>query len=123
MQLLTTHSEEGDCAGLGWIDADTRKFNLEKYPSLKIPHMGWTDVRFIQANALCKAPDREQRFYFVHSYHVHCRDTTTILAQSTYGEPFTCGIHKENIYGVQFHPEKSHRFGMELLTSFYQHTH
>lgn len=116
MQLLTRSSEEGEEKGLGWIDAKTIKFDLQD-KSLSIPHMGWNKTKPTCTDNIFKSLE-ENRFYFVHSYHVVCDDEKNILATSHYGETFTCSIHKENIYGVQFHPEKSHKFGMQLLKNF-----
>ncbi|WWW10885.1 imidazole glycerol phosphate synthase subunit HisH [Arcobacter cryaerophilus gv. pseudocryaerophilus] len=116
MQLLTNSSEEGKEKGLCWIDAQTIKFDLED-KNLSIPHMGWNKTIPINTNTIFKNLD-ENRFYFVHSYHVVCNSKENILATSNYGEIFTCSIYKENIYGVQFHPEKSHKFGMQLLKNF-----
>lgn len=117
MQLLGNQSEEGNKQGLGWINAETKKFNLID-KGLSIPHMGWNQVHPIEHNQLFQGLTEENRFYFVHSYHVVCHDEKDILATSNYSETFTCSIHKENIYGVQFHPEKSHKFGMQLLKNF-----
>ncbi|MDK2064380.1 imidazole glycerol phosphate synthase subunit HisH [Aliarcobacter butzleri] len=116
MQLLTNSSEEGKEKGLGWIDASTIKFDLED-KSLSIPHMGWNKTNPTNTNDIFKNLE-ENRFYFVHSYHVVCNNQKNILATSNYGKTFTCSIYKDNIYGVQFHPEKSHKFGMQLLKNF-----
>jgi glutamine amidotransferase len=116
MQLLTNSSEEGKEKGLGWIDAQTIKFDLED-KSLSIPHMGWNKTNPTNTNNIFKNLE-DNRFYFVHSYHVVCNNEKNILASSYYGQTFTCSIYKDNIYGVQFHPEKSHKFGMQLLKNF-----
>ena len=116
MQLLTNGSEEGKEEGLGWIDAETKRFNLND-KSLAIPHMGWNKINPIEKEGLFKELE-DNRFYFVHSYHVVCQNTENILATTNYGNIFTCSIHKKNIYGVQFHPEKSHKFGMKLFENF-----
>ncbi len=118
MQLLTNSSEEGHQKGLGWIDAETIKFKLDDYPTLKVPHMGWNEVTFPQPHFLCEDYHETPRFYFVHSYHVVCKHKENILMETTHGYEFTCGIVKENIMGVQFHPEKSHKFGMNLFKNF-----
>lgn len=117
MQLLTRRSEEGQEKGLGWIEAKTVRFPNGN--NLKIPHMGWNIVHFTRPHALNKGMlEDEQRFYFVHSYYVECNDVNDILGQTTYGITFTSVIQHENIMGAQFHPEKSHRFGMQLLKNF-----
>lgn len=116
MQLLTNSSEEGKEKGLGWIDAETIKFDLTD-KNLSIPHMGWNNIYpKNQDNIFKKLADN--RFYFVHSFHVVCSSEENVLATSNYGQEFTCSINKENIYGVQFHPEKSHKHGMQLLKNF-----
>lgn len=116
MQLLTNSSEEGKEKGLGWIDAQTIKFDLED-KSLSIPHMGWNKTNPTNTNDIFKKLNNN-RFYFVHSFHVACNSDEYILATANYGEKFTCSIYKGNIYGVQFHPEKSHKFGMQLFKNF-----
>lgn len=116
MQLLTGSSEEGVEKGLGWVDAQTIKFNFSD-KTLKIPHMGWSYINVKKENALIRREDKH-RFYFVHSYYVKCNDTDDIVASCNYGNEFTCIFNHENIYGAQFHPEKSLKFGMELLANF-----
>lgn len=116
MQLLTKSSEEGNESGLGWIDAQTIKFTFSDN-KLKIPHMGWDYVDVKKENKLIdKKPG--QRFYFVHSYYVKCNNQNDIIATCNYGNEFTCMFNHENIYGAQFHPEKSLKFGMEVLSNF-----
>jgi glutamine amidotransferase len=116
MQLLSHSSEEGKEKGLGWLDAKTVKFNLED-KKLPIPHMGWNEVTPRTSNTIFKNLEKN-RFYFVHTYHVVCTNDNDILATSNYGQLFTCSVNNRNIYGVQFHPEKSHRYGMQLLKNF-----
>lgn len=118
MQLMCLSSEEGILPGLGWIDADVKRFKFETDSKLKIPHMGWNTITISKNNHLLTQSDIEQRFYFVHSYHAVCHDEQDILARTFYGYDFTCAFSKENIYGVQFHPEKSHRFGMQMMKNF-----
>jgi imidazole glycerol-phosphate synthase subunit HisH len=119
MQLLTNGSEEGVLKGLGWIDADTRKFNFgENSEKLKIPHMGWNEVTPKKTHALTNNLPEHSRFYFVHSYFVKCHQPDQELMSCHYGVDFTCSVQHENIMGVQFHPEKSHKFGMQLLKNF-----
>lgn len=121
-QLLTKHSEEGDIPGLGWIDGETVKFDRSRLDSkLKVPHMGWTDVDVMKDSLLFKGMHADPRFYFVHSYHMKINSDSDLLTQSTYGYPFASGFEKDNIMGVQFHPEKSHKYGMVLLKNFVEH--
>lgn len=116
MQLLTKGSEEGILPGFGWIDAETKKFQLDA--SYKIPHMGWNRIKVQQPNVLIQDDDPDTRFYFVHSYYVKCHRQEDILATTTYGHEFTSAVHRDNIWGAQFHPEKSHKFGMRLFKNF-----
>ena len=117
MQLLTKQSEEGSIAGLGFIDAQTLKFNLED-PQLKIPHMGWNTVQFKKESNLRNEIRPNPRYYFVHSYFVECNKKEDVLCSTDYGKEFVSGFEHENIFGLQFHPEKSHKFGMDLLANF-----
>lgn len=116
MQLLTRRSDEGVEPGLGWIDADTKKFSFDT-SDIKIPHMGWNYIR-VQKESPLLAKGASKKFYFVHSYYVSCDKQEDVLAVARYGIDFTCMVQKDNIYGAQFHPEKSHKFGMELLENF-----
>lgn len=116
MQLLTKGSEEGVEKGLAWVDAKTIKFNFTD-KILKIPHMGWSYIDVKKENALILKEDKH-RFYFVHSYYVKCNNENNVIATCNYGTEFTCMFNHENIYGAQFHPEKSLKFGMELLNNF-----
>ena len=120
MQLLTRGSEEGEAKepGLGWIQADTRRFRTDESLGLRIPHMGWAFVDFDAHGPLAHNMPQDARFYFVHSYHPVCDEPTDVFITATYGYRFVAGIHRRNIYGVQFHPEKSHKFGMQLLENF-----
>jgi glutamine amidotransferase len=117
MQLLTEKSEEGVKPGLGWIDAETVKFNLDPSLKLKVPHMGWNYIKVLNQNPLIDMGSKN-RFYFVHSYYVKCKDESQSIATSDFGIDFTCMINKDNIYGAQFHPEKSLKFGMQVLENF-----
>lgn len=117
MQLLTKKSDEGIKSGLGWIDAETVKFNLDPVLKLKVPHMGWNYITVKRENKLIDIGSKN-RFYFVHSYYVKCFDESQSLATSNFGTDFTCMVNKENIYGAQFHPEKSLKFGMKILDNF-----
>lgn len=117
MQLLTQKSEEGVKPGLGWIDAETLKFNLDPVLKLKVPHMGWNYIKVNRENKLVDL-ESKNRFYFVHSYYVKCFDESQSIATSNFGIDFTCMVNKGNIYGAQFHPEKSLKFGMKLFDNF-----
>jgi glutamine amidotransferase len=117
MQLMTNFSEEGNVNGLGLIDAQTRKFKQQD-KSLKIPHMGWNTVQFKKESNLRNHIRQDPRYYFVHSYFVECNKNEDILCSTYYGKEFVSGFQHENIFGLQFHPEKSHKFGMELLANF-----
>jgi glutamine amidotransferase len=117
MQLLTKHSEEGNIDGLGFIDAQTVKFNLDD-PQLKIPHMGWNEVSWQKQSPVINDLSEKSRYYFVHSYFVECNNQNDILGTTHYGQDFVSAFQHENIIGMQFHPEKSHLFGMEILKNF-----
>lgn len=119
MQLLSDGSEEGVLPGLGLIPGRVRRFSFgQEWPDLKIPHMGWNSIRRRKAHPLLDGLDEKSRFYFVHSYHYQCQDEADILLETTYGYDFTSGVQRENVMGVQFHPEKSHRYGMQLMKNF-----
>ena len=117
-QLLSKSSEEGKLPGLGWIEADTKKFDFDINSNFKIPHMGWNEVHFKNASSIFRNWQDEARFYFVHSYHVVCHNPHIISSVSSHGYEFVSSIQNDNIYGVQFHPEKSHKYGMMLLKNF-----
>lgn len=118
-QLLAQKSEEGEKKGLGWIDMEVVRFNNDKMPvDLKIPHMGWNDINTKKESPLFKGMHEEPRFYFVHSYHLMLKESDVILTTTQYGYEFVSAIEKDNIIGVQFHPEKSHKFGMKFLKNF-----
>jgi glutamine amidotransferase len=118
MQLLSRGSEEGSLPGLGWIPASTVRFRPEPDSRLKVPHMGWNEVERTTPSPLTEGFDAEFRFYFVHSYFVRTDDRAHSILVARHGIEFDAGIQKDNIFGVQFHPEKSHRFGMKLLANF-----
>jgi glutamine amidotransferase len=117
MQLMTEKSEEGVLPGLGLIKAKTVKFKL-KDQHLKIPHMGWNRIKCVNPSPLFNSNDDDSRFYFVHSYYVKCEFEENVMLHTNYGEDFASGIVSGNIWGVQFHPEKSHRFGKEMFKRF-----
>lgn len=117
MQMLTDGSEEGGLSGLGLVPGFTRRF--DSAGGLRVPHMGWNDVAWTRPeHALARDLERGTRFYFVHSYWVSCRESVDCIGTSTYGFDFACAISRGNVSGVQFHPEKSHRFGLQLLKNF-----
>lgn len=118
MQLLAENSEEGSSKGLGIIPGNVQKFSLES--RYKVPHMGWNKLYYPPDSPLFKGFDQfeETRFYFVHAYYFNCSFTENVLAQTTYSHTFTSAVQKGNTIGVQFHPEKSHVFGMSFLKNF-----
>lgn len=119
MQLLMDNSEEGSLAGLGWINGEVKRFDFGLDDrNLKVPHMGWNIVNPKETHTLFKDFEPEGRFYFVHSYYAKCKYDENILGVTNYGYEFTSCIRKENIFGAQFHPEKSHKFGMKILKNF-----
>lgn len=119
MQLLFRESEEGRLPGLGWIAGRAVRFRLDgSDPTLRIPHMGWNWVRPARDGGLLSGFDEVPRFYFAHSYHVECDDPEDVIGWSTYGYPFASAVQHENIGGIQFHPEKSHRYGLTVLGNF-----
>ena len=118
MQLLTRGSEEGVLKGLDFVSAQTIKFKFEKDSDLKIPHMGWNFVKENTKSKLTEGFTDEYRFYFVHSYYVLCDKPENSILKTTHGVEFDSAIQHENLYGAQFHPEKSHKYGMHLLTNF-----
>ena len=120
MQLLTLRSEEGRQPGLGWIDGEAIRFRFDPQKSgLKIPHMGWNRANPLRTRSLFKGFDeKEAVFYFVHSYHVVCNQEEDVLAVTHHGYNFASAVQRGNIMGTQFHPEKSHRYGLRLLKNF-----
>lgn len=120
-QLMTKGSEEGDLEGLGWINANTIKFQVVDKKKFKIPHMGWNQIEVLKESALMKNMYPNPRFYFVHSYYMRFNNIGQALFQATYEDSFHAAFEKDNILGVQFHPEKSHKFGMRLLENFVNH--
>lgn len=119
MQLMCRRSEEGHSPGLGWFDADVKLIESDSQ-NLKVPHMGWNTIQILKTDDLLHKSFVEQRYYFVHSYHVVCDDPMDVLATAFYGGELTAAISRDRLFGTQFHPEKSHRFGMEVINSFMQ---
>jgi len=117
MQLLTGFSEEGNARGLGWLDAETVRFTLTDIKH-KVPHMGWNSIEQKKESPLLKDIPDSRYYYFVHSYHVKCHSNDDVLTTSMYGYEFVSSVQKENIFGTQFHPEKSHEWGEKLLNNF-----
>jgi glutamine amidotransferase len=115
-QMLGRRSEEGSEPGLGWIDMTAVRFPHS--PDLRVPHMGWNHVRVAKPDPLAAGFDESFRFYFVHSYHLSDVHDEDVLLTADYGGSFVAGVRRGNVAGVQFHPEKSHRFGMRLLRNF-----
>ena len=118
MQLLCHSSEEGTACGLGLVPANVKKLKSELEGTFKVPHMGWNTVKVIRKNRLFDQDISERRFYFVHSYYVEPESEDICSAKANYGLDFCAAFEHKNIYGVQFHPEKSHRFGMSLIRNF-----
>jgi len=118
-QLMTKRSDEGSIPGLGWIDAETIAFDKEKLPlGYKIPHMGWNYVKENKQSVLFKNMSDNPRFYFVHSYHLKMNEVKDEWLEAHYGYDFCAAFEKENIFACQFHPEKSHKFGLQLMENF-----
>lgn len=117
MQLMTSFSEEGDCEGFNWIESKTTKFRFENN-KLKIPHMGWNNLTIEKNNIILSDIRESDFFYFVHSYNIECSNNDNIIATTLYGKKFVSFFNKENIFGCQFHPEKSHDAGLKILKNY-----
>lgn len=118
MQLMARYSEEGNIEGLGWFDADVVRFRVSDPQTYKVPHMGWNTAERTTKSSLFADVPETAMFYFVHSYHVVCRQSQDSLATTTYESPFVSAIGKGTIVGTQFHPEKSHDWGLQLISNF-----
>ena len=122
MQLFASWSEESHVKGLEWIDADVRRFNFPDSAPYRIPHVGWNTLIQVKSSPLLNHIVSDQRFYFTHSYHLCCRFDDDVVAMTRYGYEFASVIRHDNIFGTQFHPEKSHRRGIEIIRNFVQYT-
>lgn len=119
MQMLAHSSDEGTLPGLGWVNGTVKKFDPEKlHHTTHLPHMGWNDVKPVKQSDLFFDLETHACFYFLHSYYFSCNNSSDISAVTDYGGAFTCAVQHENIFGVQFHPEKSHHYGIQLLKNF-----
>jgi glutamine amidotransferase len=118
MQILGKSSAEGRLPGLAWIDGVVKKIDTTVSPQPRLPHMGWNDVQPQQESSLFAGLQTDARFYFLHSYYFECAHAQNVLARTDYAGSFACAVQAGSIYGVQFHPEKSHRFGGRLLQNF-----
>ena len=117
-QLMTLKSEEGMVNGLGWLDAVVEKFKFSSEENIKLPNIGWRDISIEKESILFNNMYANPRFYFVHSYRMNSNNTKDVLAKSSYNIDFTAALEKENIYALQFHPEKSHKYGLEVFKNF-----
>ena len=119
MQLFAKFSNEGNVSGLNWIDANVEKFNVSDKLKWKIPHIGWNSIKIHQVdNLLLNGISDNELFYFVHSYHMSCNNSNNIISTSMYSHEFVSSVSKGNIYGTQFHPEKSHNEGWKIIKNF-----
>lgn len=118
MQLMAKHSEEGNVDGLGWVNGTIQRFQVKDSLKHKIPHMGWNSVSVKKESALMRNIPEESEFYFVHSYHFTTEDESIVLNTTDYSYPFVSAFEHNNIFGVQYHPEKSHDTGMQLIQNF-----
>ncbi len=116
-QLATGSSEEGSLPGFGWFDASTKRFSADDN-RLKIPHMGWNDVEIYKKSRIVEGLPHDACFYFVHSYYISANDPADVMMKTVYGVDFVSGLERDNVYAFQFHPEKSHRYGMTIVRNF-----
>tara|TARA_B000000475_G_C15900067_1_gene408130 strand:+ start:143 stop:757 length:615 start_codon:yes stop_codon:yes gene_type:complete len=118
MQLFSNYSEEGNVKGLEWVDSEVLKFKVDNILKWKIPHMGWNSINIKRDNIFLKNIENKEIFYFVHGYYMKCKDIKDVLSTTKYCNSFVSSINKENIYGAQFHPEKSHDQGIVIINNF-----
>ncbi len=118
MQLMATMSQESDRPGLQWLDAEAVRLKISAADRHKVPHMGWNRIQIKKVSALMKGVENHSEFYFAHSYHLKINDRSDLLTETEYGVSFPSAVERNNIFGVQFHPEKSHRVGVQVLKNF-----
>jgi glutamine amidotransferase len=118
MELMAMTSEEGDTPGLQWLEAEAVRFNVSATACHKVPHMGWNRIQIKKPSALMKGVEDLSEFYFAHSYHLQIKDRSDLLNETDYGISFPSAVERDNIFGVQYHPEKSHRIGVQVLKNF-----
>ena len=118
MQLMATHSEEGDCSGLNWIEAEVKRMQVSDPIQYKVPHTGWNEIIQRKQSSLMQDIPNKAEFYFVHAYYFEAKNPDCVLNETDYAFRFTSAVEKENIFGVQYHPEKSHEAGEMLLKNF-----
>lgn len=118
MQILANSSEEGHLPGLGWIAGKVKKFQPEQIQHNPLPHMGWNSISPKSSTGIFQNIEADSRFYFLHSYYFANEEPSEAITTANYGSTFNCSVNKKNIYGVQFHPEKSHQAGIQLLKNF-----
>ena len=118
MQILANYSEEGSLKGLGWINGNIKKIKIDETKQFPLPHMGWNDIHIKKSSELFFGLELNSSFYFLHSFYFDCFDSSHEVAEVFYDNKMTCAVKKDNIYGVQFHPEKSHNCGTQLLKNF-----
>ena len=120
MQLMAKNSEEGNCQGFGWVNAEVKRFNVNDILNFKVPHIGWNQIKIKKSSKLMQGINNLSDFYFIHSYICECEDDIDVLNISEHESPFVSAFEKKNIYGVQYHPEKSFDAGRTLLNNFMQ---
>ena len=118
MQIFAKNSAEGNKPGLNWFEAEVKKINSSSHKTLRLPHMGWNSINIIKEDSLFKDLKDDKYFYFCHSFYFECKVKTNILAETTYGHQFSSVVKNDNLYGIQFHPEKSHDNGIRILNNF-----